>query len=76
MVDGEAQKIHESIFMGRGIDGQYLFINPVNNTQINALSIFHKAISMPSIEEGVWKGICHISTLINHLFFGETQCQM
>ena len=76
MVEGQARKIHESVFMGRGIYGQYLYINPANNMQINALSIFQNAISMPSIEEGVWKGTSHISTLINNMFFGETQCQM
>jgi hypothetical protein len=76
VVDGETRKIHESVFMGRGIYGQYLYINPANNMQINASSIFHKAISIPSIVQGVWKGTSHMSTLINSLFFVETQSQM
>jgi len=41
-VKPEVGKIHESVFIGRGIHGQYLYINLANNIQINASSLFNK----------------------------------
>ena len=42
----------------------FMFISVIAFTQI----VFNK--------EDVWKSASHSLTLINYLFFGETQCQM
>lgn len=50
-VKPEAGKIHESVFMGRGIHGQYLYINPANNIVIVGLGARSKPVGKQAIDD-------------------------
>ena len=50
-VKPEAGKIHESVFMGRGIHGQYLYINPANNIVIVGLGARPKLVGKQAIDD-------------------------
>ena len=47
----EAGKVHEKAFMGRGIHGQYLYINPEENLVVVALSARSKPTGRNTIED-------------------------
>ncbi len=47
----EAGKVHEKAFMGRGIHGQYLYINPEQNLVVVALSARSKPTGRNTIED-------------------------
>ena len=50
-VKPEVGKIHESVFMGRGIHGQYLYINPANNIVIVGLGARPKPVGKQAIDD-------------------------
>ena len=50
-VKPEAGKVHESVFMGRGIHGQYLYINPAHNMVIVGLAARSKPVGKQAIDD-------------------------
>lgn len=50
-VKPEAGAAHDGVFMGRGIHGQYLYINPKNNLVVVALSARPKPTGKSAIED-------------------------
>ena len=50
-VKAEAGSVHEGVFMGRGIYGQYLYINPKNNVVVVGLGARPKPVGKTSIDD-------------------------
>jgi hypothetical protein len=47
----EAGSVHEGVFMGRGIHGQYLYINPKENVVVVGLGARPKPTGKDSIND-------------------------
>ena len=50
-VKPEAGKIHEGVFMGRGIHGQYLYINPVQHIVVVGMGARPKPVGKEAIDD-------------------------
>jgi CubicO group peptidase (beta-lactamase class C family) len=50
-VKAEAGSVHDGVFMGRGIHGQYLYINPKNNVVVVGLGARPKPVGKNAIDD-------------------------